>query len=939
MRHLAVTVLATVGLLVASGAHARKPATVGSLDAPETSVAAGEPVTGTVDEAIASYRAFLELSAPDDPLRARALRRLADLELERREERVMSGEPLDAQSPDPVALYGELLALWPDEPSNDGVMYQLARAQELVGDVDGALVTLDELVRRFPASPYAAEANFRRGETHFTARRFHDAEKAYAAVLAGTAPTPFREQSQYKHGWSLYRQSMYVEAATSFLAVLDGRLGDTADAESVLEAATRAERELLDDTLRVLSLSYANLPGDDPIADHLDQLEPRAYEHVLYARQGDLYLTQERYGDAAGVYNAFVERRPAHERAPHLQMRAIEAYEAGGFTARVLDAKRSFVEHYGLEAPYWAGRTAADAPDVLAQLKANVTDLARHHHAAAQRAAELAQDPTSEVVVSPHEDYALAIRWYRRFLAYFPTDADAPATHFLLAEIVYDSGDVATAATEYERAAYDYGEHERAAEAGYAALLAYDQAADLSPDPGPLREARVESGLRFVDAFPTHEHAPAVLTASAEALYAQGSLERAIDAATRIAALPGATAQHRTTGLVVTGHASFDLGRFADAEPAYRDALISLPVDDPMGEALTERLAATIYKQGEAARAGGDLLAAAAHFLRVAKATPTASIRANAEYDAAVALMTLGDHAGAVPVLEAFRADHPDHELGRDVTRRLADAYLSSDRPVEAAAEMIRISEDAGEPADVRRSALLDAADLYERGGQPGLALDTLTAYVAAWPEPREPAMEARLRLADMLGEAGDEAGRHQWLARIVEAHDAAGAEADDRSRTLAARASLELADPILRAYDAIELTVPLAASLANKRTRMEAALRAYERAASYRVSDVTTAATFRIGQIYYGLSQAIMDSERPTGLSPDELEQYDILLEEEAFPIEEKAIEIFEANVARAAEGVYDEWVRLSYARLAQLMPVRYPKVERSEQSVESIH
>jgi hypothetical protein len=63
--------------------------------------------------------------------------------------------------------------------------------------------------------------------------------------------------------------------------------------------------------------------------------------------------------------------------------------------------------------------------------------------------------------------------------------------------------------------------------------------------------------------------------------------------------------------------------------------------------------------------------------------------------------------------------------------------------------------------------------------------------------------------------------------------------------------------------------------------------------------------------------------------MGAEELEQYDILLEEQAFPFEEKAIEIHEANAARAREDVYDEWVQKSFDALARLKPARYAKAE----------
>jgi hypothetical protein len=74
------------------------------------------------------------------------------------------------------------------------------------------------------------------------------------------------------------------------------------------------------------------------------------------------------------------------------------------------------------------------------------------------------------------------------------------------------------------------------------------------------------------------------------------------------------------------------------------------------------------------------------------------------------------------------------------------------------------------------------------------------------------------------------------------------------------------------------------------------------------------------------------MSSERPPELTELELEEYDFLLEEQAFPFEEKAIEVYEANARRSSQGIYDQWVRKSFDALARLMPARYAKFEKGE-------
>ena len=94
-----------------------------------------------------------------------------------------------------------------------------------------------------------------------------------------------------------------------------------------------------------------------------------------------------------------------------------------------------------------------------------------------------------------------------------------------------------------------------------------------------------------------------------------------------------------------------------------------------------------------------------------------------------------------------------------------------------------------------------------------------------------------------------------------------------------------------------------------------------------------------KVSDTKYTISRDLFDSERPDDMSAEEADQYDLLLEEQAYPFEEQAIEIHQANTQRASDGVYDEWVRKSFARLAELLPARYAKAEMGVQAVENIN
>ena len=193
--------------------------------------------------------------------------------------------------------------------------------------------------------------------------------------------------------------------------------------------------------------------------------------------------------------------------------------------------------------------------------------------------------------------------------------------------------------------------------------------------------------------------------------------------------------------------------------------------------------------------------------------------------------------------------------------------------------------------------------------------------------------------MLELARETGNEQARLNMLDEIVRVDATAGAQRTDRTRYLAATASLELAEPVRKRFAVVKLTQPLAESLKLKKSLMEDVIAAYTGAADYGVAEVTTAATFRLGEVYELFSSDLLASDRPADLDPDALEQYEILLEEQAFPFEEKAIDLYKANASRAPEGVYDAWVRKSFERLAGLMPARYAKEERSEDLVTALY
>ncbi|MDH3726016.1 MAG: tetratricopeptide repeat protein [Myxococcales bacterium] len=827
-----------------------------------------------------------------------------------------------------IELYKKLLAKYPLYDRKDQVLYHMSRAYEELGDVEQAMTAMNRLVKERPDSKYFDEVQFRRGEYFFTRKKFLDAEDAYRAIVDRGVGSSFYELALYKVGWTFYKQELYEEALPRFFGVLDYKMSTGFDFENSTDGF---EKKRVQDTYRVISLSLSNLGGPKTVADYFGKHGKRTYEANIYQNLGEFYLDKRRYNDAALTYKTFVGRNPFDKISPHFDMRVIEIYRKGAFPRLVIDSSKEFARNYDLKSEYWKHFDPQTQPEVVGYLKQNLRELADYYHA-------LYQD--KRLGKEKEANFKEALVWYREFLDSFPRDADAPAMNYQLADLLLENKAFGDAALEYERTAYDYPAHEKAAAAGYAAVYAHREALKVTVPQtrATVKQDIILSSLRFADTFPRHGKTAVVLGAAADDLYEIKDYERAIAVGRKlITQFQEAEPNIRRGAWLVVAHSSLELGKFEDAEKSYTTILTLIAEDDKTRTAVIDNLALSVYKQGEQANKREDYKAAAEQFLRVATLAPTSKIRPTAEYDGATALLQLKEWNRAVGVLQAFRKNYPGNDLQREATKKIAFALKEAGNPALAAAEYERVETETKDD-ELRRGALALAAELYEQAGQRAGALRVYRRYVKYFPKPLELAIETRHKVAQLYKSANDTKAYLNELREIVDRDARAGNERTDRTRYLAALSTLALTEPLYEQFVEIKLLQPFEKNLARKRAAMKKATHAFGKLPDYQVGEVTAASAFYIAEIYYRFGTALADSERPKNLTALEREQYELVLEEQVYPFEEKAISLHEKNLELLGRGVYNAWIDKSIARLAKLVPARYAKFEESMDFVERI-
>lgn len=882
------------------------------------------------------------LSAAEEPaLRQQIMVRIADLEMARSEKSQLDATDARRQYDKPIAMYNELLAMQNNgtAPAKgiqaDQLRYKLAKAMSLDGRNEEATVILDQLAQTNPDSPFMAETQFRRAEKSFADGDYAAAERNYDAVVKGNNPE-LQQNALYMKGWAQFKRGDYDLSLKSFSGVLDQLIGHAVnpqDVDAALNDIGVSKANLVKDTLRVMGLSLSYLEGAKSISDLQVELgSRRAYEYLLYQQLGQLYLEQKRFTDSAETYQHFVQHNPNSDFAPSFSIKAIDVYQQGDFPSLILPAKQEFVERYGISSSYWTERKGAIGENALAYLHQSLQELAQFEHAQAQtlKAANKA-DATAA--------FARAAKWYREFVQTFAKDAQVAEMTFLLAECLNESGDLVPAMEAYEQVAYGYMDQLRGADAGYAAILIPQQliqSARSLPDnrAEEWQNRKIKNALNFADVYKTDPRAVVVLAEAANDLLQQNRYVDAKTIAERVIAWqPPAEGSLQFTSWLILGHSRFETKEYAAAEQAYTQVLNLLPAygkkpGAPSAQQVRERIAASIYRQAESSLEFGDKNAAIAQLLRITQVTPDTEIAIKAQYDAGVYLMDQENWTQAENVYASFRKKYPQHPLAATLPAKMVLIYQSQSKWQQAADELVVMEKTSKDP-DVKRQSLYMGAELYEKSGKRAQAIEQYRRYATEYPRPLANNLEAQFKLTELYKASGDRAQRTYWLQNIVNTHNRAGAEKSDRSTYLAASAQTEISQTSYDDFNRIALTLPLKASLQRKRVAMESAIKGQEQILAYGVSEFTTDASFKIGEIYAQLSRDLMNSQRPKDLDELALEQYEILLEEQAYPFEEKAIEIHQANSQRSWKGTYDNGVKRSFEALAKLLPARYNKTE----------
>lgn len=889
-----------------------------AVDACTDSTTAETPATATLrGRAIAQLSAFVT-DYPASPAHSTGRYRLADLELLAAKENFrarmagfLDGAPdskqIQNRSLAPFVNYAPAIeqyeAILREDPSfahTDAVLFNLGMMLADDGRPD-AMQHLQRLVAEFPASPDVQEAWLRMGNERFDARDFAASIPLLAHAVEGDDAS-FTAMALYRLGWSQFEQEHFDDAIDSFAKLIDHY---DRHAEIARKIDLRHEAE------ECLVHTLARAGGASAFTRYFDAKGKRDYESRVLASLASLFRGSSLFAEATECETLWLARYPDDPTAFATAERLVDTYRQWNKPQLAREAKRREADRF-LPGTPWYRAQKDDA------VRANATEFAR----SAYRETAAFEHAQARKTNQPAE-WRDALAQYEAYLKNWPDANDSPRLHFLASDAAAHLEAYPTAMRHLSASMTSDSlalVHDAAWQRVIVADTWYrrsqkDAHATIGSD--SLAALVMKTGDEFIARFSSDPHCPDVAWRQGNVALAH---EHYDDAATRLERFGAQYPSDKRAlpAVVRSGDARYRLEEFEAAGATYEKALALARTAkrDSLAGAL-EATIPTCYYQAAERVAGADKEKgerdAAPMFARVARTWPRFKHAGLALYRAGLGFAADGKTGDATTAWEELLRVYPKSEYARDSAAQIALVNEKAGNQDTAAGAYERFASMYPKDPDAPE-AMLKAADLRAAAGDDVGAERARSQFIAAFPGETASVMQIRATRAqkDLAAMAAKQGSVSSLLGK--------GSTSELKAYLTLAAAHPELASPAIlaqvdflqaeeahAAYASIKLTQPLPRSIEKKKAKLEATIALYEQCSKRAVAEYTRASAHRIGQSLIEFGDALAASERPKGLSADDLAAYNDVITEQSYAFYDRGEDAW-STLLRQSAGEKDD-------------------------------
>ena len=369
----------------------------------------------------------------------------------------LAGDALTA-----LNVYGEVVRRWPESRYADEAQFELALTlYELRRWIEARDAFL-HLVEHYPESPLVGEALGMLGSTHVALGDFDSALTAFTRAIGHeTAPPEIRGEIEFQKAWLLYRERHFADAVPAFLDLYDRYPDHPKTSEALFWAAESYYQ--LEQYGRATSL----------FQDYLARYPSGRNREAAFYAMGWAFFRQAEYSTAAQYFERFLDSyRDESGFVPYrhdAQLRLADSYYA---LKRYSDAIRMY------------GRMAEDGDDyALYQIGQAFSNSDRSFDALTTFRRLLADYPDSEwreeatfslgYTYFRNQDFDQAREVYRELIFSFPRSPLTAKAQYGIGDAYFNEGMYPEAIREYRRVLDRYGSSPFASDAAGSLQYAY----------------------------------------------------------------------------------------------------------------------------------------------------------------------------------------------------------------------------------------------------------------------------------------------------------------------------------------------------------------------------------------------------------------------------------------------------------------------------------
>lgn len=929
LSHAVITALALTGVLASCSGPSTQQSRprLGDISAFDRSIL-DQDLTVTEQQLAQLYHEILQLQ-PAANMRQKIQYRLSQMHTARLDSAELSAGQEQAELQQLVAQYLQLLELYPDDPNNELISYQLARSYDLLGQQQACLLQIQQFLQRYPGSEFAAELWFRQADIQYSRSHYAEALAGYLQVLEG-ASAELQQHARYMAGWSYFKLQQFEQADEQFLAVLDQSYSGYLSDEN-------SQQSLQQEVLHTLSVSLSYQQQGQSLQALLARVpyysgeRPLPLTELLYRTLAGFLAEKQLFAESLDSYRRFIADYPVSLSAARMQLLLIEHYLADADAAQAEAEQQRYVELFAPGSGFWQQARPQELAEVAPLLLQYLDYFARKQYRSAQQ-----QQADLRITA-----YAQTIPLWQQMLAILAEPAlqqNEITQHYSSADLRYLLAETYAGAAMPEQALALYSELGyqpladqptlfNAQDAAYKALLLAASLSDERDDNG----ARLwQQQTDFVRLHGQHPAAQQVALQQLQQRYTEQDYAAVLAHSHSVTDWPYPA--QSDNALVLEAHflhsqSELALARYASAEASISALLQSTGLAPERQQLLTQQLASSIYQQAQQAQLADSQVLA--HLARLLQTLPDSAYHQAAAYQQISLLHQAQQFSAVIPLLKAFIANYSDSERNLAAKALLLDSYEQAGQWSDAATELLALANSSTD-AEQQREALYLAAQYQQKAGANEAALNSYRSYANRYQQPHLLAQEARYQLVQLYRQKQDSYRQNFWLDKIASFEQQYAAQGNERSRQLAADALLALGRHESQLFSAVRLSHPLRSSLAKKRQHMTVAIKHFEQSMQYGIAASYSEAQYQVARLYQQMATALLQSDRPKGLDSLALEEYELLLEEQAYPFEEQAIAIYQQNTRLTQQQLWDSWIAQSFAELARLLPAKFDKTEQ---------